>query len=204
MTTDRTAWTTADASEFPELPYPGIRPAGSWRLTTTGRLHRLDQLSDRSVRDRVTGETISLSGRLLILAYGSNGSPRKLRSKYPGEEVFALSAEVKDWAAVWCSQRRRSGEAVCTLERVPGTREAHVVLAVTPAQLHQMDIWEGHPRYYERSDFPAGVTLDCGARPPGIQVYLGTPGKRPALLAGGLPLRCSEAPYDEADRMVGR
>jgi hypothetical protein len=156
MTTDRTAWMTADASEFPQLPYPGIRPAGSWRLTMTGRLHRLDQLSERSVRDRITGEIISLTGRLLILAYGSNASPRKLRSKYPARRCSRCRPRSRNGRRVWCSQRRRSAEAVCTLERAPGTREAHVVLAVTPAQPHQMDTWEGHPRYYERHRLPCG------------------------------------------------
>lgn len=153
------------------------------------------------VRDRVTGETVSLTGRVLVLAYGSNANPQKLSEQFPDSDVLALPADVEGWAAVWCSQRRRSGEVVCTLAPLPGARERHVVLAVTPAQLARMDGWEGHPRWYRRERFTGRVTLSNGSSPP-VQVYLGTPDRRPPLMKGGHLFRLSEVSYGEVDQRI--
>lgn len=194
--------TEAEPGDYPALPYPGRRPSGSWWLTAEGKVRPLEY-GDGQVRDLVTGETRSLSGRVLILAYGSNACPQKLAERYHGEDVFALTAEVHDWAAVWCAARRQSGDVVCTLAPFPGARERHVVLAVTAGQLGPMDDWEGHPSRYRRERFTGRVTLEDGSSPE-IDVYLGTPDLRPVLLVDGQPLLCASVSYAEVDSLVAR
>lgn len=189
--------------DYPALPYPGRRPPGSWWLTESGRVRPLEYSGGDQARDLVSGETKSLAGRTLILAYGSNACPQKLAERYPGEEAFALMAVVEDWAAVWCDARRGSGDVVCTLAPFPGTRERHPVLAVTPGQLGPMDDWEGHPSRYRRERFTGQVTLEDGSSP-AVDVYLGTPEHRPVLLRDGHPLLCPEVPYTEVDPLVAR
>ncbi len=194
------AWTAADPSEYPELPYPGARPAGSWRLTAAGGLHALKQLGGERVQDLATAETFSLAGRHLVLAYGSNANPQKLLD-LPGADVFALEAEIEGWAAVWCPKRRtRDDVVVCTLAPMVDIRERHVVLAVTRDQREVMDKWEGHPGCYERVRFTGRLALDDGSGP-AVEVYLGTH-RRPALLVGGRPLRCAEISNAEVDPLV--
>lgn len=195
-------WTEAEPGDFPALPYPGSRPSGSWWLTADQCVRPLEYCGGDTVRDLATGETKSLTGRILILAYGSNACPEKLAGRYP-DDVFALSAEVEDWAAVWCSSRRQSGDVVCTIAPVPGARERHAVLAVTPEQLGPMDEWEGHPSRYRRERFTGRVTLEDGSSP-AVEAYLGTPDKRPPLLVDGHPLLCSSVSYAEVDHLVAR
>lgn len=196
-------WAEADPGDYPALPYPGRRPSGSWWLSAEGKVRPLEYSGDGQVRDLATGEARSLSGRVLILAYGSNACPQKLAERYQGEDVFALSADVDDWAAVWCSARRRSGDVVCTLAPFPGARERHAVLAVTTGQLARMDDWEGHPSRYRREGFTGRVTLEDGSSP-AVDAYLGTPEMRPTLLVNQRPLLCGSVSYAEVDQLVAR
>jgi len=194
-------WREADPSDYPALPYPGRRPSGSWWLSADGKVRALEYSGGDEVRDLAAGGTKSLSGRVLILAFGSNACPQKLAERYPGDDVFALSAEVEDWAAVWCAARRQSGDVVCTLAPLPGARERHAVLAVTPEQLSPMDDWEGHPSRYRRERFTGRVTLEDGSSP-AVDVYLGTPEWRPVLLVNDKPLLCADVSYAEVDPLV--
>jgi hypothetical protein len=196
-------WTEAEPGDYPALPYPGTRPSGSWWLAADQKVRPLEYCGGDTVRDLATGETKSLAGRILILAYGSNACPEKLAQRYSHSDVFALSADVEDWAAVWCSSRRQSGDVVCTIAPFPGARERHAVLAVTPGQLGPMDEWEGHPSRYQRGRFTGRVILEDGSSPE-VEVYLGTPDKRPTLLVDGQPLLCGSVSYAEVDRLVAR
>ncbi len=152
-------WQPCDASDFPESPYPGARPVGSWRFTPTGILHGLQHCVDGWV-DRCSGEVISVADRHLVLGYGSNLNPSKLASKYRGEEVFVLRSAVVGWAAAWCNARRSQGDVVATLVPAPGHVEVHGVIAVTREQLQEMDRWEGHPQYYERQRLAGTVLVE--------------------------------------------
>jgi Gamma-glutamyl cyclotransferase, AIG2-like len=188
------------ATRYPEFPYPGRRPAGTWWLDATGlsAVHpREDTWWD------ATGRQYELAGRELVLGYGSNGNPSKLlRALDLTEGVLALRAVVRDHAAVWCDARRSSGDVVCTLAPAPGSVETHLVLAVTPRQLAELDRWEGHPRHYRRERFDGRVDLNGLPEPGGIWVYLGTPEWRPVLLREGRPQLVAEVDQDTVDAWV--
>lgn len=198
-------WSGYDAAQAEAAVYPGLRPSGSWTLASDGELHGVDAAGD-DWYDRETGEHIDLSGRHLVLAYGSNPDPAKLmkRLDFGGDSLIGLRAAVFGWAAVWCDARRGDGSVVCTLARVPGRMEVHPVLALTPYQLEAMDRWEGHPNVYRRNTFDGLVELESGERPGDVEVYLGTPKRRRPLVVDGGYLLCAEVPYREADRLVKR
>ena len=194
-------WTLAAPSDYPSRPYPGSRATGSWTLTPAGMLHALATSPGGGWQDLVTGQELDMSCRRLVLAYGSNLNPAKLADRYPNQAVHALQAEVHGWAAAWCDARRGNDDVVATLVPAPGTCERHAVLAVTAAQLEQMDGWEGHPRYYRREPFRGTVHLADGSRP-SVQVYLGTDERRPPLLLDGQPVYLRDQRYDFADAHV--
>lgn len=198
-------WVSVDAERKVEGDYPGFRPAGSWELQPSGELRGLDPDGDRWC-DRATGRVVDLSSRILVLAYGSNPDPGKLLSRpefFGGDSVIALRSAVVGWAAVWCDARRGSdGSVVATLTRVPGRVEVHPVLALTAHQLTEMDRWEGHPRWYHRTPHSGVVVLESDQCASDVQVYLGTPDRRPVLIVDGRPLLCSDVPHAAVDHLV--
>ncbi len=197
---DDEGWTSADPSAFPEGPYPGERPQGSWRLTASGRIHHLTP-SDDGWADLHGGAIVNTAQRHLILGYGSNPNPAKLADRFAGQEVFVLTATIYDWSAAWCDARRGSGDVVATLVPDPGSEETHAVIAVTAEQLQVMDRWEGHPTYYARQPFTGRCVLEDG-RSPAVEVYLGTPECRPPLRRDGRIVRVRDVAHREVDRLV--
>jgi hypothetical protein len=159
-------------------------------------------------RDRETGESVDLADRQFVLAYGSNADPHKLLTKegfLGGRSVFALRAAVFDWAAVWCKRRRGDGTVVATLERAAGRVEVHPILAVTADQLRFMNRWEGDPDCYRRTTHRDPLQWESGQWiTEHVEVYLGTPEERPALLVDGCPVLCAEIGYADIDGMVDR
>ena len=202
-----TDWTSGAPVQFPKRPYPGWRPVGSWRLAHDGRLHGLEP-TQAGWLDRFTGDIVSMSGRRLVLGYGSNLNPAKLAARLRGQEIVALRAAVVGWAAAWCDSRRGAGDVVATLVPAPGHVEVHAVLALTAAQLERMDGWEGHPHWYRRQRFEGTVWLEGGTLLMGdmahteVQVYLGCDGVRSPLLIDRRPLLCAEAPYEAVSKIV--
>lgn len=199
-------WTASEPVGSADADYPGLRPSGSWLLRPDGWLHCIDPVGS-GWRDRATGEQVELSGRRLVLAYGSNPDPNKLldRAGFFGHEVvFALRAAIFGWAAVWCDARRqRDGAVVATLAAAPGRMEIHPLLALTPHQLAEMDRWEGHPTFYYRTAHQGQVWLESGHWAENVNVYLGTEKKRPILTGeSGQPLLCADVPHSEVDLMV--
>ena len=182
--------------------YPGPRPAGSF-LIERGHVHGLDPYA-KGWRRRDSGEQVDLTGRHLVLAYGSNLDPRKLVRRLPGETMMALRCAIYDHAAVWCDARRRSGEVVATLAPMPGRVEVHRLLALTPTQLHNVDRWEGNPSYYRRRPFTAKVLVEGGTAADGTHAYFGTPQRRPPLRRGGRLFPVAEHPYRVIDALVPR
>ncbi|HMG30336.1 MAG TPA: gamma-glutamylcyclotransferase family protein [Jiangellaceae bacterium] len=183
-----------------EADYPGPRPAGSF-LIQDGRVYGLDPCRE-GWRRRDIGEPIDLTGRQLVLAYGSNLDPRKLVRRLPHEALMALRCAIYDYAAVWCDARRRSGDVVATLARMPGRVEVHGLLALTPKQLHCVDRWEGNPDYYQRRPFTARVLVEDGTLADGVTAYFGTPECRPPLRRDGRIFPLAEHPYRTIDAMV--
>lgn len=196
------SWTVLDPASFPESPYPGTRPSGSWRLRSDGLLTGLSP--DRGAwRDRHTGERVVLSGRL-ILTYGSNLNPQKLLRRvlgHTGGEVYAVAAEVHDWTSAWCARRRMAGDCVTTLVPSPGSVENQLVLAATEDQRAVLDEVEGHGRgFFERRPHEGVVILEDGSRPD-LEVYIGGP-RRPALVRDGQYLLVAETSYEAIDSLL--
>lgn len=190
-----------EVGSFPAKPYPGIRPEGSF-IVKDGLVRGLDPAADGWVC-RATGETVSIEGLNLMLAYGSNGNPAKLAENLG--TAIAIRCAVRDHAAVWCDARRREGSVVATLAPVPEIVEEHHVLALTDDELILVDRWEGHPNVYERQTMPAGsVLLESGAIPHEVLVYVGTERKRPRLWVNGEFWRTAEHSHDEVDARVRR
>lgn len=150
---------------------------------------------------RATGETVSIEGLNLVLAYGSNGNPEKMARNLG--TAIAIRCAVRGHAAVWCNARRQEGSVVATIAPHPGTIEVHHVLALTDDELILVDRWEGHPNVYERQKMPAGsVLLESGAIPHDVLVYVGTEQKRPQLRVNGEFWRTAEHSQDEVDTKV--
>lgn len=188
-----------EIGSFPAAPYPGIRPEGSF-IVEDGLVRGLDPAADGWVC-RSTGETVSIEGLNLVLAYGSNGNPAKLAENLG--TAIAIRCAVRDHAAVWCSARRREGSVVATIAPDPGNTEEHHVLALTDDELILVDRWEGHPNVYERQTMPTGsVLLESGAIPHEVLVYVGTERKRPRLWVNGEFWRTAEHSHDEVDARV--
>lgn len=199
-------WSVYDTSAPDQADYPGRRPVGSWGLHPDGAVHGLD-VAGSGWRDRTTGELVDLSGRQLVLAYGSNADPAKLGTKAQllgGDPVIAVRAAIFGWAAVWCSARRRDGSVVATLVPAAGRLEVHPVLALTDHQLDAVDRWEGNPDTYRRIDHAGPVLLESGSTADNLQVYLGTQQCRPALLVDGRPLLLADVSYRTVDLLVPR
>lgn len=180
--------------------YPGTRPDGSYAVAD-GDVWGLDVVDGGWV-DRDTGDRVDLTGRILVLAYGSNADPVKLSQNLTGM-VLALRCLVRDHSAVWCNARRRADRAVvATIERDPGRIESHHLLAVTPEQLVEMDGWEGHPGWYERREFDGPVLLESETEPDQVWAYVGTEERRPTLIVDGRSLRVAEHCQGDVDRLV--
>src|SRR5436190_1838794 len=61
--------------------YPWARPAGSYRLTGAG-VEALEDLTAAEREQAITQFTSAASGRLPVLAIGSNGAPETLERKF--------------------------------------------------------------------------------------------------------------------------
>jgi hypothetical protein len=200
-------WTSHPAARYAGADYPGLRPIGSWRLDPDGELRGLDP-DAVGWRDRDADEPVDLADRQFVLAYGSNADPHKLLTKegfLGGRSVFALRAAIFGWAAVWCDERRGDGVVVATLVPVPGRVEVHPILAFTADQWRFMNRWEGDPDCYRRTTHRDPLQWESGQWiTEHVEVYLGTPEERPALLVDGRPMLCADVGYAEIDGMVDR
>lgn len=194
-------WTVQSSAAPSPNSYPGWRPDGSWRLMPSGKLHGLSR-RQRAWIDRASGEPFDMTGRSLVLGYGSNLDPSKLAERFPGQEIAMLTVEVIGWAAAWCDARRSDGTVVATLVPLREHRETHGVLGVTAEQLREIDGWEGHPRFYRRQPFGGLLLHEDGAALRNVEVYLGTAEMRPPLLRRGQPFLLADTPYDVVDDLV--
>ena len=95
---------------------------------------RFRSLDAGDVSEKGPGDLVTIADRHLVLAYGSNLDPLKLQDKllsHAGGELYAISAAVYGWGAVWCAVRRSDGSCTATLVPYPDSVEVHAVLAVT-------------------------------------------------------------------------
>lgn len=123
--------------------YPWTRPAGSYRLTS-GSVELLEDLTGGE-RERVLAEFASEgSGRLPVLAIGSNAAPEALERKFAhfAEEedraVLALTGRLHDFDVGVGAQPTIYGSMPATLFPSPGTAVCATLLWVTPRQFTQL------------------------------------------------------------------
>lgn len=131
------------ASLAQAIAYPWMRPGGSYSING-GQVEPLKDLSSAG-RERVLAQFASdASGRLPVLAFGSNGAPETLRRKFahfPDEEdrtVLALTGRLHDFDVGAAAQPTVYGSMPATLFPSPGTAVSATVLWVTTAQFTQL------------------------------------------------------------------
>ena len=166
---------------------------------------RLDLINDELDREERPGDAVALESARSKLP---NADPAKLLANvgfFGGSSVVAVRAAVFGWAAAWCDARRGTDRSVvATLVRAPARVEVHPVFALTPHQVDAMDDWEGHPTYYRRVHYEGRMLLEPDRRADDVQVYLGTPERRRALLVADRHVLCADVPYGDVDLLVAR
>lgn len=125
------------------LGYPWERPPGSY-LLSGGRVEPLETMG-LAERDRAIERFSSArSGRLPVLAIGSNAAPEALERKFahfPEEEdraVLALTGRLHDFDVGVAAQPALYGAMPATLFPSAGTAACTTVLWVTPTQFTQL------------------------------------------------------------------
>ncbi len=125
------------------IGYPWARPRGSYLLTASG-VQLLEDLSTAE-RKRAFAEFLSdASGRLPLLAIGSNAAPETLERKFahfPDEDdraVLALTGRLHDFDVGVAAQPTLYGSMPATLFPSPRTEVCATVLWVTPTQFTQL------------------------------------------------------------------
>lgn len=191
-------WTSRPAEHWPELPYPGERPGGSWRLIGTD-VHRLIWVGHAWV-DASTGDTVDLNNWVFLLAYGSNANPVKIAAG-GFRDVVMLDATITDGHAVWCNARRtvRDHSVVATIAKVQGHQERCPVMVVHRGDERRVERWEGTA--YERRPFWGRCELTNGVviAP---DVYVGGPNRQPLLDGDGSYLGLHEYGHAYVDQIV--
>lgn len=193
-------WTSRPAEHWPEHPYPGERPDGSWRLIGTD-VHRLIWAGHAWV-DLSTGDTVDLDGWVFILAYGSNANPAKI-AEGGFRDVVMLDATITDSRAVWCNARRtvRDRSVVATIANVSGHQERCPVMVVHRGDERRVERWEG--KAYKRRPVWGQCQLANGtAITP--DVYVGGPNRQPLLADDGAYFGLHEFDHAYVDRIVRR
>jgi gamma-glutamylcyclotransferase (GGCT)/AIG2-like uncharacterized protein YtfP len=202
---------------YPAAPYPGRSPECSYvHLDGVGRRLRPDHgtLSgwrlepgergedpDGRLEPGERGEDLDgwlerhgaapLSGRVPVLAYGSNRCPEKitwLRGRLGlAGPVVVLDARTEGLAAVWAAGRRaHDGQRPATLAAAPGASERHAVWLATPEQVAVLDRCEGRGERYRLARLRTGtVRTPDGAVLAGPWCYVAHGEARRPLLAGG-------------------
>lgn len=125
------------------IGYPWARPAGSYRLTGAG-VEPLAALG-AAEREATIAELGSAdSGRLAVLAIGSNAAPETLLRKFahfPDEDdrtTLALTGRLHGFDVGAAAQPTIYGSMPATLFPSPGTAVRATLLWITPAQFTQL------------------------------------------------------------------
>lgn len=220
-------------SLFPAAPYPGRRPGASFvhdGTGTDGLSAPLDadpsapsgwRIGGRCLDDLLAEQGATpLSGRVPVLAYGSNACPSKIswmrdRCGLTGP-VVVLRVRVEGLSAVWSAGLRVvDDQRPATLCAAPGAVEEHAVWFAAPEQFAALDAVEGRatdpPRYRLARVATGRVTLLDGSgvidRPyayvaPAVPSGDERTDRRP-LLVDGAPVPCASLGQDAARTLTG-
>jgi hypothetical protein len=123
--------------------YPWVRPGGSYLLAdgAVELLGRLPEQERERVLERLTGPA---SGRLPLLAIGSNAAPETLQRKFAhfadadDRRVLAVVGRLHDFDVGVAAHPALYGAMPATVFPSPGTEVEATLLWVTPAQFTQL------------------------------------------------------------------
>ena len=205
----------------PAEPYPGARPGHCFvHLDGAGWPVTPDPGADSGWRVAPDGQDLDdwlaergeppLTGRMPVLAYGSNANPAKVT--WLREELgltgpaVVLRARCEGLAAVWAAGLRKTdGQRPATLAAAPGVEEEHAVWFATAEQLRVLDRCEGRGLRYRLVRVHTGrVTLFNGGVVDSVLAYTGAGTRRMPLLVNGRAVRCAEVDQRQARRLGGR
>jgi hypothetical protein len=125
------------------ISYPWLRPKGSFRLAN-GEVELLAGLPADERQRLIARFSSADSGRLPLLAIGSNAAPEALERKFAhfGDEgdraVLGLSGHLHGFDVGVAPQPTMYGAMPATLFPSPGTAVSATILWVTPAQFTQL------------------------------------------------------------------
>jgi len=209
-----------DAS-FPAEPYPGIRPPSSF-VQVDGLSRALEPDHTRPSGWRVEGIDLDewldtrgaapLSGRVPVLAYGSNANPSKITwmraERGLTGPVVVLRATTTGMAAAWAAGLRAvDDQRPAVLVAADGRTEQHAVWMAEPGQLAALDRVEGRladPQRYRLARLRTGaVRTEDGGIVDTPFAYLGLDPNRRPLLVDGSPVFCSETNQAGARALAG-
>jgi hypothetical protein len=148
------------------------------------------------------------TGRIPVLAYGSNACPSKITWLRENlgltGEVTVLRVRCTGMAAVWAAGfRARDRQRSATLAAYPGIVEPHAVWLATPEQVAVLDVCEGRGERYELARLKTGVSLPDGTELPEVFAYVGASPARMPLLVDGAPVRTADVPQGKALSLNG-
>lgn len=184
-------------ASFSSEPYPGEIPSSSYFIVD-GEVRALDA-PDGSIWAEWIAQSVTNSG--ILLAYGSNASPARLRQKF-GEDLdgfVAFMGRVVGAQRVYSQNRTRRGTLAYSLVSSPGHSESAHVLFVPRRHCELMDRTEGRrgPYYLlARLEEVRWVSDSCSWNSP--VTYLGHADRGPAKL-GDRPAFVSELTITEAE-----
>jgi hypothetical protein len=125
------------------IAYPWARPLGSYLLGGDG-LEALEAIGPERREDVLASFTGADSGRLPVLAIGSNAAPGTLERKFAHFDaeadrvVLALTGRLHEFDVGVAAQPTMYGSLPATLFPSPGTAVGAAILWVTPAQFTQL------------------------------------------------------------------
>jgi hypothetical protein len=147
-------WLRALAASMPPRPYdsaalehavgyPWLRPVGSYRLAA-GEVELLAEMSEAERERTLAGFLPEASGRVPLIAIGSNAAPEALERKFghfaaaEDRAVLALTGRLREFDVGVAAQPAIYGSMPATLFPSPGTAVGATLLWVTPNQFTQL------------------------------------------------------------------
>ena len=206
---------------FPAEPYPGVRPPTSF-VQVDGLSRPLEPAPSQPAGWQVDGTDLDdwlaargaapLSGRVPVLAYGSNANPSKIT--WMGDErdltgpVVALRATTTGLGAAWAAGLRVvDDQRPAVLVAAPGRTEEHAVWMAAPEQFASLDRVEGRVadrQRYRLARLRTGtVRTEDGGVVDGVYAYLGLDRIRHALLVDGAPVFVDDVRQADARNLAG-
>lgn len=136
------------------LDYPYVRHPGAFWF------------ADGAVGRPVDRE-VARSGRIPVVAYGSNASPLQIARKFAGrpcgDRVYVEPVSLVGWDVVYAARITRYGAIPARLMAAAECRASVHLTWLTPSQLLWMDQTEG--RMYRRAALGAAAVIDADGNP---------------------------------------